>query len=228
MEIKSGKDIAKIKSHLLIIGKPKKGKTAMLGTVANHEKLFIISLEKGLTTLTGGDFDYVECGDYDAFKEALNYFMKNYKEKGYTALGIDSITRAQSYLIAKLLGPAKADGKARKLDFDGYSEMLATMRKLLDVLTKAEDFVTIMIAHEEDKDDSKNTSNWPLLDGTIKYEISGYFDTVLVCENGLDTKGNLSYFARIQGNEKCIAGTRLKHLANVKAIANDYKFLLTN
>jgi hypothetical protein len=196
----------------------------MMGTVALHEKLFVISLEKGLTTLSGGDFDFVECADWDSTKEALNWFMTNRKEKGYTALGIDSITRAQSYLTAKLL----AGSKDKKLGFDGYNEMLATMRKLLDTLTKAEDFVTIMIAHEEDKDDSKNTSNWPLLDGSIKYEISGYFDTVLVLENGYDAKGNRSYWAKLEGNEKCIAGTRLKHLSAIKAIPNDYAYLMAS
>jgi len=222
MEIKSGETIEAGKGHVLIMGKPKRGKTRMLGTASMHEKLFIISCERGLSTIAGGKFDFVECDTYDEYMQALEWFMSNQKKKGYTALGIDSITRVQHYLIDKLLG-----GKTnQKLSFDKFAEMLATLRKQLDVLTKTEDFTTIMIVHEEDKPDNGSMNNYPLLDGAIKFEIAGYFNTVVVAQSGLDKAGKMSYYCMLQGNEKCVAGSRLKHLRGISAVPNDYKHLI--
>jgi len=222
MKIITGEDVKKQKNHILLIGKPKKGKTHFLGTVAEHEKLFIVSLEKGLTPIAGCKFEAAEVESFVEFQEAIEYFMKNYKAKGYTALAIDSITRMQSYLISKL-----NNGKtSEKLTFDKYAEMLAVMRKLLDGLTKAQDFMTIIIAHEQESDDTKGSSNSALLDGSIRFEIGGYFDTVVVAENGLDKDGKLKYWLKLQGNEKCIAGTRIQSLKDKKNIPCDYKHLL--
>lgn len=224
MEIKSSATIGKKRKHTLIIGKPKKGKTHMLGTVADHENLFVIDSENGLETISNKEFDFVEAKDYDQFKEGIKTFFEQKDKRGYTALGIDSITRVQTYLTASIL--KKNDRK--KANYDDYNEILASMRKLIDGLTKADDFSLVCLAHEEDKDDSKNTSNWPLLDGAFKFEICGYFDTVVVCDDGLDSKGKKVNFARLSGNGKCVAGTRLQHLKGTDKIPNDYGYLLTN
>ncbi len=222
MKLITGEDVSQQKNHILLIGKPKKGKTHFIGTMSDHEKVFIVSLEKGLAPIKGKKFTGVEVSNFKEFQEAVEYFMKSYKKEGYTCLAIDSITRMQSYLISELNG-----GKVKeKLTFDKYAEMLATMRKMLDALTKAQDFCVVIVAHEREADDMKASSNGPLLDGAIQYEIGGYFDTVLVAENGLDKDGKIKYWLKVQGNERCIAGTRLQHLKGKSVIPCDYKYLI--
>ena len=115
----------------------------------------------------------------------------------------------------------------KKLSYDEFAEILATMRKQLDMLTKSTDFRVIMLCHEEDKASGGNMNNYPLLDGAIKFEIAGYFDIVLVSQCGLDTKTKkMKYWCKLQGNDKCVAGSRLKHLRGKATIPNHYEHLI--
>jgi len=221
---KSSSTIQDSKGHMLIIGKPKRGKTHLLGSVSKHEKMYILSLENGLAPISKAKFDYDECNSYEEFVKNMTWFVHNYKAKGYTALGIDSLTRYQHYFVDHL-----KDGKLdEKLNFDQFAEMLATMRKMLDELTSQTDFVFVATVHEEDKG-VPNVSNHPLLEGNIKYELAGYFDTVVVSECGMtggkDSK--MAYWARLQGNEKTIAGTRMRHLKNKKTVPNHWKHFIS-
>lgn len=214
---KSGADITANKNDVLVVGPPKTGKTRILGTASRHEKLYILDLENGLTTIAGGPFEYDDCGDWEKFNTNFNWFMSNYKAKGYTALGIDSYSRAQRYLANHLM---ERDGTS-KLTRDQFAEMLAVMRKIVDTITKNQDFTAIVLCHQELGNDS---NYYPCLEGNIKYELSGYFDTVLHSKSGKDTNGKVNYWCEL--NNGGIGGTRLKHLRNKDVIPNDYKQLL--
>jgi len=216
---KKGKDIKphERKTDVFVLGKPKAGKTRMLGTASRHEKLYILDVENGLASIAGANFDYDECHDWASFHKNFNWFMNNYKKEGYTALGIDSISRAQKYLAASLLDR----DKTKKLNFDQFAEMLAIIRQMIDVITSNNDFAAIVLCHQELGQDS---SIYPCLDGSIKYDITGYFDTVLHCQSGLDKDQKPCYWATLSGTE--VSGTRLRHLRNKTVITNDYAELL--
>ena len=133
---RSSKDIAGAGRNMLLVAKSGAGKTHMLGTAADHEKLYIISVEGGLSSIADKTFDYDECNTWAEVEAKVEWFFKNYKALGYTALGLDSLDRAQRYLIQSMLD---AD-KTHKLSYDRFNEMLGKLRKMLDILNKAEGY----------------------------------------------------------------------------------------
>lgn len=212
-----GKDIQAGKDHVLVIGMPKTGKTRMLGTASRHEKLYILDLENGLATIAGGDFDFDRCNNWDDVLKHFNWFMNNYKKEGYTALGIDSISRAQRYLSDSLM----ERDSTKKLTRDQFAEMLATMRNMVTAITQATDFTTVALCHQSLGDDG---NYYPCLEGQIKFDLSGYFGTVVHTQTGLDKNNKPKYWCTLNGGS--VGGTRLRHLKGKTVIANDYKELL--
>lgn len=217
-------DLGNAGRNMLIVGKSGTGKTHMLGTVADVEKLYIISCEAGLSTISHKSFDYDECNSWDEIQSKVEWFFANYKKEGYTALALDSFDRAQRYLIQSMLD---AD-KANKLSYDRFNEMLGKLRKMLDILNKTEGFTFIATCHNaEDKDGSKGIIKESLhLEGAIKFEADGYFDNVCVSRVGKDGKGMPTYWLEITGDEKTVAKTRLKHLAGKLVVPADYKVFI--
>lgn len=219
----SSTELKQATSHTIVVGKAGTGKTSLIGTACDHEKVYVISLENGLQSIADKKFDYDECNNYEDFKAKLNWFFKNYKEQGYTMLAIDSLTRLQRLITQHMNDKSKTS----KLTYDEFAELLAIMRKLCDVITRSKEFSTIVTCLDvETKDDGKGViKENPNLEGKFAFEVFGYFDNAVVSRVGKDKNGALTYWLEVAGDERTAAKTRMTHLRGKTTIPNDYKFL---
>lgn len=226
MEIRSSSDLrANITIKSLSIGDSGKGKTYFAGTIADYGKPFIISSEGGLLTSCDKEFDYVEVNTFKQFEEACGLFMQIYKEKGYTHLVVDSITRLQYYLTRDLA----PDGK---LTQNQWGEVLAKLRKVVDWLTKEVPIhVHVTAMAKESKDELTGMVKiYPNLQGAFQYDLAGYFDIVLYhdCKYKGDEQ---QYYVWTKGDQRVVAKSRLDKIKplnkyehnNYSIIAGIYK-----
>ena len=221
--VQSSTALAQARSHTIVVGKSGTGKTSLIGTACDHEKVFVISLENGLQSIADKQFDFERCETYAEFKREINWFMKNYKERGYTLLAIDSITRLQRMITQDMNDKSKSS----KLTYDEFAELLAIMRKLCDVITRSRDFSSIITCLDvETKDDTKGViKENPNLEGKFAFEVFGYFDNAVVSRVGRGKDGKLTYWLEVAGDERTAAKTRMTHLRGMTTIPNDYKYL---
>lgn len=218
MEIKSSKDLLKnVKVNSLSIADSGKGKTKFSCSIAKYGKPFVIDAEGGLITGADLEFEYVTVNDFESFANACQWYMKNYEEKGYTHLVVDSITRLQSYLVYKL-------NKDGKLTQSQWGEVLATLRKVVNWLTKECPTHMHMTAMAmESKDElSGATKIYPNIQGAFKHDLAGYFDVVLYHDCG-EKEGKQQYWVQTQGDSRVIARSRLDAVKKLnKYEVNDY------
>lgn len=221
MEIKKSKDIMiGAKVNTLSIGDSGKGKTYFVGTIADHGKPFIIDAEGGLMTAANKEFDYCEVDSFDEFGEACKWYMQNYKEHGYTHLVVDSITRLQQYL-ARDISPDM------KLTQQQWGEILATLRKTIDWLTKkCPTHVHVNAMAMESRDDITGAIKiYPNIQGAFRYDLAGYFDVVMYHDCGMKD-GKQVYWVQTEGDERITARSRLNSIKKLnKYEPNDYKII---
>ena len=227
MEIKKSSDLIKnAKVNTLSIGDSGKGKTWFAGTIADYGKPFIIDAEKGLMTSANKEFDYVEVDSFHAFGEACRWYMEHYQEHGYTHLVVDSITRLQQYLANEI-------SPEMKLTQQQWGEILATLRKTIDWLTKqCPTHVHVTAMAMESKDDLTGAIKiFPNIQGAFKYDLAGYFDVVLYHDCG-EKNGDQVYWVQTQGDTRVTARSRLDSIKKLnKFERNDYGIIndiLTN
>lgn len=217
IQVTKSADMFKNRKHsLLSIGDSRTGKSYFLGTICDHERVLIIDAEGGLSTIEGKNFDSIRVKTYKEFKEALNWYMGGgYKE--YTMLSIDSINRVQA-LLAQELSP---DGQ---LTQNQWGEVLATLRKVVGVLADMcpTSFHVTSMAMESKDELTGRVRIYPNIQGSFKFDLTGYFDTVLYHHAKPDTKGDTQYYCQLQGDTRVIAGSRLVKLKGIKNIHCDY------
>ena len=218
MEIKKSSELmTNAKVNTLSIGDSGKGKTWFAGTIADYGKPFIIDAEKGLMTAANKEFEYTEVDTFKQFGDACKWYMTNYKEHGYTHLVVDSITRLQQYL-AREISPDM------KLTQQQWGEILATLRKTIDWLTKqCPTHVHVTAMAMESKDDITGAIKiYPNIQGAFKYDLAGYFDVVMYHDCGV--KGDQQvYWVQTQGDERITARSRLDSIKKLKKHErNDY------
>lgn len=218
MEIKKSSELkVNPKVNTLSIGDSGKGKTYFCGTIADYGKPFIIDAEKGLMTAANKEFDYVEVDSFEDFGKACHWYMSNYKQHGYTHLVVDSITRLQQYL-AREISPDM------KLTQQQWGEILATLRKTIDWLTKkCPTHVHVNAMAMESKDDLTGAIKiYPNIQGAFRYDLAGYFDVVMYHDCGVKD-GNQVYWVQVQGDERITARSRLDSIKKLnKYERNDY------
>jgi len=220
IEVKKSSDLkANLRQTILSIGDSRTGKTHFIGTMCEHEKVLVINAEDGLATIADKQFDAIKVNSFAQFKEALNWYM-SVGHKDYTMLSIDSLNRVQSYLQYEL----DADGK---LSQNQWGEVLATMRKFIDVLSKqCPTSLHITSMAMESKDELTGQIRiYPNIQGSFKYDLTGYFDTVLFHTCAPDKDGSTKYWCQIQGDSRVIAGSRHQALKGMKNIPADYGFI---
>lgn len=202
---------------MLIVGKQGTGKTNMLGTAADNENLYILALEGGLATINDKKFEYDDCLTWAEFEKNCGWLFKNYKAKGYTAVGLDSFDKLQRHLIDHI-------SKDGKLTRDQFFEIRGKLRKVLSTFINHPDLVFLCTCHISDEKDGDNGSVKELLslDGAIKYEVANEFDNVCVTRVGKDSKGAPAYWLEITGDERTVAKTRLRHLRGKSVVPADY------
>jgi|LGVE01.1.fsa_nt_gb hypothetical protein len=224
MKISSSEELKGGKSDILVLAPSGKGKTHFLGTVADVEKLFIISAERGLKSIADKKFDFTEVNSWAEFIDALKWFMANYKAKKFTALGIDSITRLN------LLHSMDLKNETEKLDFDDYRILLASGIKVINSLTKSVP-VTVIVTALADKQTNKNTGETKitaLTIGQLGSYINSYFDVVAIAKSGKDEAGNAKYWHQISADAECDGRTRLVGLKGKTNVAANYKIYKSN
>ena len=218
--------IANAKVNTLSIGDSGKGKTWFAGTIADYGKPFIISSEKGLMTVANKTFDYTEVDSFKEFGDACKWYMENYKDRGYTHLVVDSITRLQQYL-AREISPDM------KLTQQQWGEILATLRKTIDWLTKhCPTHVHVTAMAMESRDElTGGIKIYPNIQGAFRYDLAGYFDVVMYHDCG-DKNGEQVYWVQTQGDQRITARSRLDSIKKLQKFErNDYGIIndiLTN
>ena len=219
MEIRKSEELKNnLKVRSLSIGDSGKGKTYFAGTIAKYGRPFIIDSEKGLATAADQEFDYVEVKSFDEFGEACQWFMANHDKQGYTHLVVDSFTRLQQYLCAKLA----PNGKMTQQQ---WGEVLATMRKAANWLTNdCPTHLHMTAMAMESKDELTGAIKiYPNIQGSFRYDLAGYFDVVLYHDCGPDKEGNQSYWVQAQGDTRITARSRLDSIKKLnKYETNDY------
>jgi ABC-type dipeptide/oligopeptide/nickel transport system ATPase component len=218
MEIKSSKDLKKnLKINSLSIGDSGKGKTFFAGTIADYGKPFIIDAENGLITSSDKTFEYTSVNNFNEFGEACKWYIENYKAKGYTHLVVDSISRLQQYLVNSL----NPDGK---ITINQWGEVLATLRKTINWLTKeCPTHVHMTSMAMESKDElSGQIKIYPNIQGAFRYDLAGYFDVVVYHDCGMKNDKQV-YWIQTQGDERITARSRLDSIKPMKKFeANNY------
>ena len=235
MDIKTAEDLKTMtKTTTVCIGDSRKGKTHFLGTMTDYGKLFVIDCESGLASIRDKKFDFVTVSNWEEAREALNWFMVEGQTK-YNMIGIDSITRLQSYLKQFLIlqpdGYTEANpngtGKNRGIMTMSKYDVLATMlRKVVDALTKLDgiSFHANAMACEDKDAVSGMVKIWPNLQGGMKFDLVGYFDTVMYNQMGKNADGKTVYWSEITGSDRNSAGTRFKEVRTKygDTMPNDY------
>lgn len=204
MEIKSSKDLlVDAKFNTLSIGDSGKGKTVFATSIAKYGKPFVIDAEGGLMSGANQEFDYVTVNDFNSFSEACQWYMQNWEERGYTHLVVDSITRLQSYLVYGL-------NKDGKLTQSQWGEVLATLRKVVNWLTKeCPTHVHMTAMAMESKDElTGGIKIYPNIQGAFKFDLAGYFDVVMYHDCG-ERDGEQVYWVQTQGDNRITARSRL-------------------
>lgn len=218
MEIKKSSDLrVNPKVNTLSIGDSGKGKTWFAGTIADYGKPFIIDAEKGLITSCDKEFDYTEVDTFKQFGDACKWYMENHEKHGYTHLIVDSITRLQQYL-AKEISPDM------KLTQQQWGEILATLRKTIDWLTKhCPTHVHVNAMAMESKDELTGAIKiYPNIQGAFRYDLAGYFDVVMYHDCG-EKDGKQVYWVQTQGDQRITARSRLDSIKKLnKFERNDY------
>lgn len=218
MEIKKSSDLAaNAKVNTLSIGDSGKGKTWFGGTISDYGKPFIIDAELGLMTSANKEFDYVSVNSFAEFSSACQWYMTNYEEHGYTHLVVDSITRLQQYLVREI-------SPDMKLSQQQWGELLATLRKTIDWLTKScPTHVHVSAMAMESKDDlTGGIKIFPNIQGAFRYDLAGYFDVVLYHDCG-EKEGEQVYWVQTQGDQRVTARSRLDSIKKLnKFERNDY------
>ncbi len=218
MEIQSSKNILKDRRVTsLSIGDSGKGKTFFAGTICNHGKPFFIDSEGGLKTVANHEFDYVSVNSWAEFTSALTWYWSNHKEAGYTHLVVDSFTRLQQYLGREL----SPDGKLTQAQ---WGEVLASMRKVIDRLTKeCPTSVHVSAMAMESKDDlTGQIKIYPNIQGAFRYDLAGYFDVVLY-HDCAEKNGDQVYWVQTKGDQRITARSRLDSVKKLnKHERNDY------
>lgn len=223
MEIKKSSELrTNHKCNTLSLGDSGKGKTRFATSIAKYGKPFIIDAEGGLVTGADFDFDYVEVNSYDEFANACQWYMENWEANGYTHLVVDSITRLQQYKMREL----NADGKLTQAQ---WGEILATLRKTVDWLTKTcPTHVHMTAMAKESKDElSGMIKVFPNLQGSFCHDLAGYFDVVLYHDCG-EQDGKQVYWVQTQGDKRITARSRLQAIKPLnKFEQNDYGIINT-
>lgn len=223
MQVQSSSNLAKnIRINSLSVADSGTGKTHFLGSICNHGKLFVIDTENGLLSIADKDFDYITIDSWDEFGEAYKWFLKNYEEKGYTHLGVDSVTRLQQYLVDKI---SKGTGKISQNE---WGVVLASLRKMIDHITKTcPTHVHMTAMAMESKDELTGaTKIYPNIQGSFKHDLCGYFDLVLNHQCGPDKEGKQAYWVQTKGDRRIIARSRLESLIKLNnKEPSDYKIV---
>jgi len=219
MEIRKSTELIEgAKVNTLSIGDSGKGKTWFAGTIADYGKPFIIDSEKGLMTAATKVFDYVEVNTFKEFQEACVWFMKNAEKEGYTHLVVDSVTRLQQYL-------AESISKDMKLSQQQWGEILATLRKTVNWLTKeCPTHVHVSAMAMESKDElTGGVKIFPNIMGAFKFDLAGYFDVVLYHDCGINKSNEQAYWVQTKGDSRIPARSRLDAIKPLKKFErNDY------
>lgn len=219
MQIQSSKNLLDDRRVTsLSIGDSGKGKTYFAGTICNHGKPFFIDSEGGLKTVANYDFDYVSVNTWNEFTEACAWYYNNYKERGYTHLVIDSFTRLQQYL-------AKGINEDGKLTQQQWGEILASMRKVIDRLTKTcPTSMHVSAMAMESKDElSGGVKIYPNIQGAFRYDLAGYFDIVLYHDCAENNNGEQVYWIQTKGDQRITARSRLESTKKLNKLErNDY------
>lgn len=235
MDIKTSEELkTNGKTTTICIGDSRKGKTYFLGTMSTHGKLFVLDCEQGLATIKSAKFDYATVSNWEEARDVLNWFMVEGQTK-YTMFGLDSITRLQSYLKQFLIN--KPDGytesnpngngkNAGIMTMSKYDVLATMLRKVIDALTKLEtvSFHANAMACEDKDAVSGMVKIWPNLQGGMKFDLIGYFDTIMYNQMGKNEAGETVYWTELAGSDRNCAGTRLQELKEKygATMPNDY------
>jgi len=186
-----------MKVNSLSVGDSGKGKTHFIGSIIDCGfKPYIIDAEGGVKTIANKVFDYEQVNTWAAFLVELAWFYNNYKEKGYTHLVIDSISRLQQYLAAEIC-------KDGKLTMNQWGEVLANLRSCIDKLTKTcpTNLHMTSMAMEAKDELTGMTKIYPNIQGAFKFDLAGYFDVVLYHDCG-EKDGSQRYWVQTQADTR--------------------------
>ncbi|MEA2036376.1 MAG: AAA family ATPase [Nanoarchaeota archaeon] len=222
--MKSSKELKVRWPNSISISDSGKGKTFFIGTMTKHHKIYLIDTERGSMTIKDKNFDYEIVDTFKELEREVYWYFDNYKKHGYTMLVIDSISRLQQYLVDELLDKENNNSKNKsyKLDFDQWAEILARLRKLVDVLTKklpTPIHMTVMAGESKDQL-TKINKVYPNIQGAFKHDLLGYFDVVLYHDCG-EGKNGQTFWVQTQGDQRIIAKSRLQGLNKIEKNSYD-------
>jgi hypothetical protein len=212
-----------------------KGKTYFVGTICEKGKPFIIDTERGLLTIENleGQYDHTTVHNYTEFATACDYYFENAKEKGYTHLVIDSVTRLQKLLIDQILKVPESTTlsalslKPKTLSIREWGEVNSTMNSVIDnICSRCPTSVHMTALSGESTDKvSGITKVWPLIQGGFRFSFPGYFDMVLYHDSTM-TNGKVTYHIQTEGCNRNIAKNRLSHVKKLRALEpNSYEVI---
>ncbi len=215
MDIKSSETISlSTRTTSISIGDSRSGKTYFVGTMCDSKrKVFILDTEGGLETIKDKKFSFCTVNTWDEAKNVLDwYMMEGYKKFEYFV--IDSLNRLQTYLIDDITDKPDEHGKNRGImTINKFGILSAKLKKVVDVLTKkCPSSVHFIVTAAESKDEVTGATRlYPAIQGSFKFELLGYMDTILYHRSAIDKEGE-KFWCQIGSDSRVIAGTRIKKL----------------
>ena len=168
----------------LVLGPAGIGKTSLLRTIPEGEKVLVLSAESGLLSLRdlvhSRQVEGFEIGSFAEMKEAYQYCISP-EGKNFGWIFIDSLTEISSRCVEAMQSkyPSKSDSFPMWGEYNQL--MTAIIKGFRDLQTHSVVFTGLVSV---DKDESNRRFIGPSISGSsLKERLTSYFDEVLLMES---------------------------------------------
>ncbi len=185
--LKTSDETVKDAQKTLLYGHHGWGKTTQAAHLQEHYgKTLILSGEAGLLSVSNVDIDYLPFTSWAGKSDPSNgvyslkdlmMFMTNkeFRERGYKCVVLDSLTEASQMLTKEKFVEHKNNSNGFEKWSDIAGEMLGVVKQIRDLRMHV--LVTALVTEQED--DNGRTEYWPMITGkNTQKQLAGIFDNV--------------------------------------------------
>jgi len=186
----------------LIIGPAGIGKTSLIRTIPEDEKVFVLTAEGGLLVvrdlILAGKVDGAEINSIDDLKDAFASLQAPEFTQEYKWIFIDSLTE-----IADRCAEHLKDRFDKKDTYAMWGEYQASMTKVIKMFRDMQHYNVIFTClPERDEDELKRKYYAPLMPGqALKSRLISYFDYVFYMREFTDEKGSFRAFQTVSSEQ---------------------------
>jgi len=174
----------------LVLGPAGIGKTSLIRTIPENEKVLVLSAESGLLAIgdlvRSGKVEGFEIGSFAEMKEAYQYVLSP-EGKRWSWIFLDSLTELSARCVEAMQSkyPSKSDSFPMWGEYNNL--MTHIIKGFRDLQTHSVIFTGLVTI---DKDESNRRYIGPAISGSsLKERLTSYFDEVLLMESRASDDG---------------------------------------